>query len=93
MEYDDIHVESLSKSNPRCSADFVIPNSDTYIELKYRQIKQNTYDNLLLDVTKIARWKRELPHKLTHIAFGFIYKEYCFTKYSEDVFNCFKTSS
>ena len=91
MEYNDVQLESLSKTDPFCSVDFRLKNTNTYIELKYRQTKQDAFDNLYLDTTKISRWKRELPNKTIYIAFGFIDKQYCFIKYNEELFDSFKT--
>ena len=77
MEYNDVQLESLNKTDPYCSVDFRLKNTNTYIELKSRNIKRGDFKDLVFDNTKILRWKRELPDKTIYIAFGFIDKQYC----------------
>jgi hypothetical protein len=83
MLINNVILNTMSETDIYSSVDFHLPNTDVYIELKYRRINKNTYSHLLFDSDKLKRWNNDLPNSIIYIAFSFQDGDNCFIKYDK----------
>ena len=56
MRFNNITLNNLNIKNKASSVDFHLPNSNIYIELKYRQLSSDDYNTTLFDKIKVDLW-------------------------------------
>ena len=93
MKMNNILLHHMNLKNKSCSVDFRIPNTDVYIELKYRQISSTKYNNSLFDKKKVDIWNKSKIYSKAciFICFKYIDDELYFIKYNKDLFDNFDT--
>ena len=66
-------LDSLNNTSKYSIVDFKIPNTNIYIELKFRTCKSNAFLTTLFDKSKVDRWNNSKHFKKAIIYSIFIY--------------------
>ena len=92
MKTNNIILNNLKDDNKFSTVDFHLPNTNIYIELKYRQISSDLYKYTLFDQQKINIWNKsdKLSNSIIFLAFSFADKQVLFIRYDKDLFDTFE---
>lgn len=93
MRLKNICLHNLNIKNKSSSVDFKLPNTNIYIELKYRQIPSYKYNTSVFDKKKVDIWNSSNKYSKAciFICLGFEDGEHYFIKYNKDMFDDFDT--
>jgi hypothetical protein len=90
MRMNNIILHNLNIKDTSSSVDFQVPNTNIYIEMKYRQIPSYKYNTSVFDKKKVDIWNSsKLSDACIYICLEFEDGKYYFIKYNKDMFDSF----